>query len=112
MNAAVLLIIAFLLFYLAYRFYGTFIAKLFEEDDKNPTPAVTMKDDVDYVPTKPLVLFGHHFASIAGGGPIIGPTVALLIRIYACLALGCFWNDFYRGSTRHDSTFCQCQGER
>jgi carbon starvation protein len=37
-----------------------------------------MKDDCDYVPTKPLVLFGHHFASIAGGGPIIGPTVALL----------------------------------
>jgi carbon starvation protein len=78
MNAAVLLIIAFLLFYLAYRFYGTFIAKLFEENDKNSTPAVSMKDDVDYVPTKPLVLFGHHFASIAGGGPIIGPTVALL----------------------------------
>jgi carbon starvation protein len=37
-----------------------------------------MKDNIDYVPTKPIVLFGHHFASIAGGGPIIGPTVAML----------------------------------
>ena len=78
MNAAVLLIIAAVLFFLAYRFYARFIAKLFGENDQNPTPACTMKDDCDYVPTKPLVLFGHHFASIAGGGPVIGPTVALL----------------------------------
>ena len=78
MNAAVLLILAFVLFIIAYRFYGRFIAKLFDENDKNPTPACSLKDDCDYVPTKPLVLFGHHFASIAGGGPIIGPTVALL----------------------------------
>lgn len=78
MNAALLLIIAAVLFYLGYRFYARYIAKVFEENDKNPTPACSMKDDCDYVPTKPLVLFGHHFASIAGGGPIIGPTVALI----------------------------------
>ena len=78
MNVAVLLIISAVLFFLAYRFYGRFIAKLFGENDNNPTPACAMKDDCDYVPTKPIVLFGHHFVSIAGGGPIIGPTVALL----------------------------------
>ena len=78
MNAALLLVIAAILFYLGYRFYGRYISKVFEENDKNPTPACSMKDDCDYVPTKPIVLFGHHFASIAGGGPIIGPTVALL----------------------------------
>jgi carbon starvation protein len=78
MNVAVLLIIAAVLFFLAYRFYARFIAKLFEENDNTPTPACSLKDDVDYVPTKPVILFGHHFASIAGGGPIIGPTVALL----------------------------------
>lgn len=78
MNVAVLLIIAAILFFLAYRFYARFIAVLFEENDKNPTPAYSMKDDRDYVPTKPVVLFGHHFASIAGGGPIIGPTVAVI----------------------------------
>jgi len=65
MNAALVLIIAFVLFYLAYRFYGKYIAKVFGENDKTPTPACSMKDDCDYVPTKPLVLFGHHFASIA-----------------------------------------------
>ncbi len=78
MNVAVLLLIAAVLFFLAYRFYARFISRLFVENDNNPTPACSMKDDCDYVPTKPLVLFGHHFASIAGGGPIIGPTVALL----------------------------------
>jgi carbon starvation protein len=78
MNPAVLLIIAAVLFYLGYRFYAKYIAKVFEENDDCLTPACSMKDDVDYVPTKPIVLFGHHFASIAGGGPIIGPTVAML----------------------------------
>jgi carbon starvation protein len=91
MNAALLLIIAAILFYLGYRFYTRYISKVFEENDKNPTPAVAMKDDVDYVPTKPIVLFGHHFASIAGGGPIIGPTVALLfgfIPVWLWVVLG------------------------
>lgn len=78
MNAAVLLLIAAVLFFLAYRFYARFISRLFGENDATPTPSSVMKDDRDYVPTKPLVLFGHHFASIAGGGPIIGPTTALL----------------------------------
>jgi carbon starvation protein len=78
MNAALLPIIAAVLFYLGYRFYGRYISKLFKEDDTCITPACSMKDDVDYVPTKPIVLFGHHFASIAGGGPIIGPTVAMI----------------------------------
>lgn len=78
MNVAVLLIVAAVLFFLAYRFYARFIAKLFDENDNQPTPACALRDDRDYVPTKPVILFGHHFASIAGGGPIIGPTVALL----------------------------------
>lgn len=78
MNAAVLLVVAAIFFVAAYLLYARFIAKLFEENDKIPTPACSMMDDCDYVPTKPIVLFGHHFASIAGGGPIIGPTTALL----------------------------------
>jgi len=78
MNAAVLMIVAAVLFYLGYRFYGKYISKVFEENDANPTPACSIKDDVDFCPTKPIVLFGHHFSSIAGGGPIIGPTVAMM----------------------------------
>jgi len=97
MNAAVLLIIAAVLFFLAYRIYARFIAKLFEENDQNPTPACSMTDHCDYVPTKPLVLFGHHFASIAGGGPIIGPTTALLFgfmpvwlwAVFGTIFIGC-----------------------
>ncbi len=65
-------------FLLGYWLYAKHIEKLFRRDDQRPTPAHALKDDVDYVPTKPFVLFGHHFASIAGGGPVVGPTLALL----------------------------------
>lgn len=65
MNVLTLFIPAFVLFYLAYKFYARYISKVFEEDDNNLTPACKINDGVDYVPTKPVVLFGHHFASIA-----------------------------------------------
>ena len=55
MNVAVVLIIAVVLFFLAYRFYARFIAKLFDENDNRPTPACALRDDRDYVPTKPVV---------------------------------------------------------
>lgn len=78
MNILFVIIIAFPLFYLAYKFYAGYIAKIFDENDDNLTPAVSICNGVDYCPTKPIVLFGHHFSSIAGGGPIIGPAVALI----------------------------------
>ena len=63
---------------LGYRFYGTWIEGLWHIDPARPTPAVTKFDGVDYIPSKNwLVLFGHHFASIAGAGPIIGPALAV-----------------------------------
>jgi len=62
-----------------YMFYSRLIArKLFKPFDQQPTPANSMRDDVDYTPANPLVLFGHHFASIAGAGPIVGPLIAVL----------------------------------
>jgi carbon starvation protein len=85
MNASLPLIIALPVFYLAYRYYARYIAGVFGEDDKNPTPAVAINDQKDYVPTKPLVLFGHHFAAIAGAGPIIGPTLGLTFGFIPCL---------------------------
>ncbi|UCD86174.1 MAG: carbon starvation protein A [Deltaproteobacteria bacterium] len=91
MNVAWIIIIAIPLFYLAYRFYARYIARIFQEDDRNDTPAVSINDGVDYVPTKPLVLFGHHFSSIAGGGPIIGPTVGMIfgfIPVWLWVVLG------------------------
>ena len=84
-NTMLPLIVALPIFFLAYRYYARYISKVFGEDDRNPTPAVSINDQKDYVPTKSLVLFGHHFAAIAGAGPIIGPTVGLIFGFIPCL---------------------------
>lgn len=76
-NALWLVIAAACFFILAYRLYGAFIAaKVLALDDRRTTPAIRLNDGSDYHPTHPLVLFGHHFASIAGAGPLIGPVLA------------------------------------
>jgi len=76
MNGIELIIIAFILFLVAYRFYGGFISRIFEVNNNKETPSHTMNDGVDYCPAKAPVLLGHHFASIAGAGPIVGPVIA------------------------------------
>src|SRR5512137_367813 len=77
MHATTLIIIALLLFALAYRFYSKFIiTKVLVFDKANPTPAHTLRDGKDYHPTNRYVLFGHHFAAISGAGPLIGPVLA------------------------------------
>ncbi|PKL35932.1 MAG: carbon starvation protein A [Spirochaetae bacterium HGW-Spirochaetae-1] len=78
MNILVYLGIAIIAYLFAGRFYARFIAKTLGEDDSSPTPAQKVNDGVDYVPTKAYVVFAHHFSSIAGAGPILGPTVAIL----------------------------------
>src|SRR5437870_6880400 len=77
MNVFFVLIPALLLYLLAHRYYGRFLARVFGEDDRRPTPAYTKQDGVDFVPTRPHVLFAHHFCAIAAAGPILGPTLAL-----------------------------------
>lgn len=69
---------AIFIFIAAYFFYGRFLEKRFEINDKHATPSHTDYDGVDWVPTHPAILFGHHFSSIAGAGPIIGPIIAAL----------------------------------
>lgn len=77
MHALTLLIVSFLVFALAYRFYAKFIiTKILILDDSRPTPAHTFKDGRDYHPTNKFVLFGHHFAAISGAGPLVGPVLA------------------------------------
>ena len=77
MNSAYLAAIALLSFYLGYRFYSKFISnKIFDLNDQFITPAHEFKDNIDFFPTKPHILFGHHFTSIAGAAPIIGPCIA------------------------------------
>ncbi|MCK9429673.1 MAG: carbon starvation protein A [Candidatus Omnitrophica bacterium] len=72
----IIFIIAAFIFGLSYLKYGKFLTQLFELDDQNLPPSSTMHDGVDYVPAPALVLFGHHFSSIAGAGPVLGPIIA------------------------------------
>ena len=80
MNSLVIVILAAGLFFWGYKFYAAKIASLWAIDPKRPTPAYSKYDSVDYIPAKNwLVLFGHHFSSIAGAGPIIGPVIAVAL---------------------------------
>ena len=78
MNVLVFFILAIIILGLGGRFYSRYVAKTIGEEKDRPTPAVTNNDGKDYVPTKSHVLFGHHFSSIAGAGPILGPTMGIL----------------------------------
>ncbi|WP_419868548.1 carbon starvation CstA family protein [Chryseobacterium sp. CT-SW4] len=76
-NALTLVFTSILIFAIAYRFYGIFMAnKVLRLNDKNTTPAVEFADGKDYVATNKNVLFGHHFAAIAAAGPLVGPVLA------------------------------------
>lgn len=76
MNLTVIAVIFIALIAVAYRLYGTWIARLVALDDSTVTPAHEREDGVDFVPTKPFYLFGQHFAAIAAAGPIAGPIIA------------------------------------
>ncbi len=73
-----ILLITCILCALGYKYYGNFLNKRFGIDDSRITPAVAQKDGVDFVPTRASVVFGHHFSSIAGTGPIVGPVLAAI----------------------------------
>ena len=87
---------------IAYRFYSKLIAaKVFALDANRATPAVRLEDGRDYVPTNRWIVFGHHFAAIAGPGPLVGPTLAAqfgylpgVIWIIVGVALGGAVQDF------------------
>ncbi len=76
MNAVVLVIASALILLCGYIFYGRFLAKHLGLDPSRKTPAHSLQDNIDYMPTRAPVLLGHHFASIAGAGPIVGPIFA------------------------------------
>ena len=77
MNSIYLAIIGLGIFYLGYKFYSSYISKhIYALDEDLKTPAHEFQDDIDYVPTKKHILFGHHYTSIAGAAPIIGPCIA------------------------------------
>ncbi|MFQ5746525.1 MAG: carbon starvation protein A [Gemmatimonadota bacterium] len=79
MNAIVLLLVGFAAFITGYRLYSRFIAeRIFRLDPDYRTPAHEFEDGVDFVPTNRHVLFGHHFTSVAGAAPIVGPAIAVI----------------------------------
>tara|TARA_B100001989_G_C24543141_1_gene468883 strand:- start:1321 stop:2970 length:1650 start_codon:yes stop_codon:yes gene_type:complete len=78
MNSAILTISCILFFLAGYKFYSKYLSeKIFELSNDEKTPAHNYRDNIDYVPTNKHILFGHHFTSIAGAAPIIGPCIAV-----------------------------------
>jgi len=79
MGALWIVVITFVGYIVAYHTYGRFLArKIFRLDDRRTPPAVALQDGVDYVPTRKGVIFGHHYTSIAGTGPIVGPAIGII----------------------------------
>lgn len=77
MNTLSVLLVVLCLFILAYRYYSAFLAaRVLTLNDARVTPAHSLRDGRNYAPTPKWVLFGHHFAAIAGAGPLVGPTLA------------------------------------
>jgi len=79
MTAFLLMIGVFIGYIFMYRLYGKYIsAKIFKIDENAIVPSIAQEDGIDFVPSKKEVVFGHHFASIAGTGPIVGPAIAVI----------------------------------
>ena len=79
MNSLILVLLAMIGYLLAYRFYGRFLGrKVFKLSAQRLMPAHEFKDGVDFVPAKPKIVFGHHFTTIAGLGPIVGPAIGVI----------------------------------
>ncbi|MFQ5458038.1 MAG: carbon starvation CstA family protein, partial [Myxococcota bacterium] len=79
MNAALLAVFVLLCFAVGYRYYSAFLSrKVFGLADDEPVPSRELEDGVDYVPTPRHVLWGHHYTSIAGAAPIVGPALAVI----------------------------------
>jgi len=78
-NALWIIVVTFVGYIVAYRTYGRFLArKVFRLNDNAPVPSRQLADGIDYVPTRKGIIFGHHFTSIAGTGPIVGPAIGII----------------------------------
>jgi len=78
-GALAIVVVTFVGYIIAYRTYGRFLAKkIFRLDNDAPVPSCEMEDGIDYVPTRKGIIFGHHYTSIAGTGPIVGPAIGII----------------------------------
>jgi carbon starvation protein len=79
MNSLILAIVVFVGYLIAYHTYGKFLSRrIFRINPDARCPSRELQDNVDFIPTNKHVLFGHHFTSIAGLGPIVGPSIAII----------------------------------
>jgi carbon starvation protein len=105
MSALFLVLISIVIFFIAYVTYGAWLSKQWGVDTGRKTPAHTMSDGVDYVPAKAPVLLGHHFASIAGAGPIVGPIAAAIFGWIPVMLWIIFGGIFFGGVQDFGSLF-------
>lgn len=101
MMFAVIFIVSFVLLALGYKFYGDFMAGVYGLDNNRPTPAERLNDGLDYCPAHPAVILGHHFSSIAGAGPIVGPITAASLFGWFPTLLWCLFGSIFLGGP-HD----------
>ena len=99
---SMLFFVALVFFVVMYRVYGGFMSRVFKLDPSRKTPAETMYDGVDYSPAHPAVLMGHHFSSIAGAGPIVGPITAASMFGWLPAYLWCLFGSAFMGGP-HDT---------
>lgn len=111
MNALVLVLISIIAFSVAYVTYGAWLTKQWGIDDTKPTPAHTRGDGVDYVPASSAVLLGHHFASIAGAGPIVGPIAAAIFGWIPVLLWIIVGSIFFGGVQDYSSLYASIRHE-
>ena len=93
MNILLLLLVCGGGYLLAYHTYGRFLArKIFNLDKNASVPSVELADGIDYVPARKGIIFGHHYTSIAGTGPIVGPAIGIIwgwLPAVLWVTLGC-----------------------
>ncbi|MEG1641471.1 MAG: carbon starvation CstA family protein [Synergistaceae bacterium] len=98
---AVMFIVAIVMLALGYKFYGDFMAGVYGLNNNEATPAERLNDGMDYCPAHPAVVLGHHFSSIAGAGPIVGPITAASIFGWLPTFLWCMIGSIFMGGP-HD----------
>jgi carbon starvation protein len=104
MNSVILVFIAFVGYLLAYFTYGRYFARrIFKLSDQNVMPSHELNDGVDYVPTKKSIVFGHHFTTIAGLGPIVGPAIGIIWGWLPAM-LWVFFGSIFMGAVHDFST--------
>ena len=104
MNSVIIIIIAFAGYLVAYHTYGKYLAsKIFRLEKNNKMPSEELYDGVDYVPTKRNIVFGHHFTTIAGLGPIVGPAIGIIWGWLPAI-LWVFFGSIFMGALHDFST--------